>query len=352
MNVVISNEQQRQIATLDADIIKSITGVYSATEIVEMFKNFFYNKMVIDITSIKNYDQPQMYKILANGLDADKLVFFIPEGNKVCNPNFLAQLIDLGVYNFTTNIPGIKYLLKKSNTYNDVAQIHQMGGGKAPANMQQQMPNNNVNQNNNLNNQQNMQPAPPPIPKTIKIGVMNLTEHSGATSLVYMMRKELASVMGDTNVAALEVEKNDFQFFNDKMMVSTSGNNLKKAIESYKGIPVILIDLNNYEDFSVCDDILFLIEPSILKLNKLVKRNKGIFTKLKGRKIVLTQSMLTSKDVTDLEYEAGAKIFFNIPPLNDRKHNEIIQELISKLGLVSVPNNSNSSGKIFGLFRR
>ena len=41
MNVIISNEQQSKIATLDIDVIKSITGVFGANEIVEMFKNLF-----------------------------------------------------------------------------------------------------------------------------------------------------------------------------------------------------------------------------------------------------------------------------------------------------------------------
>ena len=41
MNVIVANEQQNQLANLDVDIIKSITGVYDASEIVEMFKSFF-----------------------------------------------------------------------------------------------------------------------------------------------------------------------------------------------------------------------------------------------------------------------------------------------------------------------
>ena len=44
MNVIIANEQQNQLANLDVDIIKSITGLYDAFEIVEMFKNFFFSK--------------------------------------------------------------------------------------------------------------------------------------------------------------------------------------------------------------------------------------------------------------------------------------------------------------------
>lgn len=141
MNVIIANEQQAQIATLDIDVIKSITGTYGANEIVEMFKNFFYSKMVLDVTAIKGYTDVKMFKILAEGLDPDKIVFFIPEGNSICTPNFLAQLVTLGIYNFTTNLEGVKYLLKKSNTYKDVAHIQQMGGGGLPPSPIPQDPN-------------------------------------------------------------------------------------------------------------------------------------------------------------------------------------------------------------------
>ncbi len=39
MNVIVANEQQNQLSNLDIDIIKSISGIYDAFEIVEMFKN-------------------------------------------------------------------------------------------------------------------------------------------------------------------------------------------------------------------------------------------------------------------------------------------------------------------------
>ena len=52
-----------------------------------------------------------------------------PECTSIKNANFLSQLVSIGIYNFTTNTEGVKYLIKKSNTYNDVANIHQMGGG-------------------------------------------------------------------------------------------------------------------------------------------------------------------------------------------------------------------------------
>ena len=41
MNVIVSNVQQNALANLDIDVIKSISGEYDVSEIVEMFKSFF-----------------------------------------------------------------------------------------------------------------------------------------------------------------------------------------------------------------------------------------------------------------------------------------------------------------------
>jgi len=43
---------------------------------------------------------------------------------------------------------------------------------------------------------------------------------------------------------------------------------------------------------------------------------------------------LSSKDVSDFEYESHSKILFNMPPLNDREQNrEQMQEFADKLEL-------------------
>ena len=126
MNVIVSNVQQNALANLDIDVIKSISGEYDVSEIVEMFKSFFYSKMILDVTSLKKYNDIKTYEVLTKGLDADKIIFLLPEGSNLCTPNFLSQLISLGVYNFTTNLNGIKYLLKKPNTLQDVEKITKM----------------------------------------------------------------------------------------------------------------------------------------------------------------------------------------------------------------------------------
>ena len=54
MNVIVSNKYQSLLATLDIDIIKNINGEFEVEDLVNQFTNFYFNKMILDITAIKN----------------------------------------------------------------------------------------------------------------------------------------------------------------------------------------------------------------------------------------------------------------------------------------------------------
>ena len=118
-------------------------------------------------------------------------------------------------------------------------------------------------------------------------------------------------------------------------------------------VPAVIIDLNDCKIDSVCDEILYLVEPSSIMLNKLIKKNRNVFEKLTDNKILLNKSLLSNKEVTELEYEANAKMFYNIPPLDERKRNAVLQELLFRLGLVDNTGAKKEEGnKIFGIFSR
>ena len=396
MNVIVANEQQPKLLNLDCDIIKNITGSYSSSEIVEMFKNFFYSKMILDVTALKNYTELSTYEELTQGLDVEKIIFLLPEGSSLCTSNFLSHLITIGIYNFTTNIDGIKYLLKKSNTLKDVEHIQKLsqqnnnngfinnnngfnnnvGNNFNNNNFQNNFNTNNNNNNfsnNNMNMNMNMnsnnsylnegnsssfmgnfnntvQMTVRPNNVATIIGVKNVTENAGATTFIYMLKRELNSVYGKNNVICIEVNKNDFQLFNDEHMISVNQTELPKAINSFSNAQIILLDLNNTSTDTMCSDVLYLLEPSTVKLNKLIRRNKIVFQQLQNKRIILNKSLLTSKDVSDFESEAGIRVYYNMPPLDERKRNGIINDFLVKLGLIGGSNNNGN--KIFGLFRR
>ena len=55
MNVIVSNKNQGLLNSLDIDVIKSINGEFTADEIIGTFSNFFFNRMFLDITAVKDY---------------------------------------------------------------------------------------------------------------------------------------------------------------------------------------------------------------------------------------------------------------------------------------------------------
>ncbi len=316
MNVIVSNKNQNLLNSLDVDVIKSINGSFSVDEIIATFSNFFFNRMFLDITAIKDYSDVANIQKLSMGLEMDKVIFLL-DNNLMNDKTFLSKLISMGIYNFANNKETLMYLYNHPNTYKDVAHIHQLGA---------------VEEDTSKHGKKKLTTIPeenPGIMRTAKvIGFKNATAGAGATTLIYMLKKVLSE---KDYVVALEVNKNDFGFFNEKDMYSVNQNNLLAAINRFGVASMILVDLNNTTD-DLCDDVIYLMEPSKIKLNKMMLINKDIFDKLSGKKIVLNKSLLTAKDINDFEFESNSKVTFNIPPLNDRADNsEILKEFMKSI---------------------
>ncbi len=325
MNVIIANEAKDMLSQLDIDVIKSVDGIHSADEIVDMFKNFFFARMILDVTAIEDYQNITNIQKISIGLDADKIILVLPN-NEVCtSSSYLSKLISMGIYNFTTNLEGIKYCLEHPNTYKDVAHIQQL---------------------NDLSTTINEKV----VSGSRIIGIKNVTDHAGSTTLIYMLKKELEQTY-NMKVVAIEINRHDFAYFHDKNMISITDEELMSEIVKHNDASIILIDLNDSDNDGVCSDTLYLIEPSSIKLNKLMRRNRRIFEELKGKKIILNQSLLSNSDIMDFEYEGRTKVFYNIPPLNDRERNSVLHDFLAKMGLVA-KTEEKEENKIFGLFRR
>lgn len=325
MNVIISNKNQLLLENLGVDVIKEMNGEFSVDEIISTFQNFFYQRMILDITAIKNYTDIVNLQKLSISLPMDKLILLLDGTAATSTPVFLSNLVSMGIYNFTKNVEGIQYLYNTPNSYRDVAQFHRLDATLGNAQMQQQNP-----------QAQYVAPAiqevaQPEFYGTRVIGVKNVTKQSGASSLIYMMKNELSK---NYSVVAIEVDKNDFTYFKDKDMVSTVTNEVGLVINKYKDKNAIIIDINNSivaEGF--CQEVIYLIEPSIIKLEKLMVLNATALQGIKDKKIVLNQSLLSPSDVANFEYEARIKVFYNLVPLNERaKKNPELNKMLVKLG--------------------
>ncbi len=320
MNVIVSNKYQLMLENLGIDVIKSLNGEFEVDEIISTFQNFFYQRMILDITAIKDYKDIRNLQKLSISLPMDKVILLLDDTQESTSPSYLSKLISMGIYNFTRNVDGIQYLYNHPNSYRDVAQFHQLEDvAVVPQVAPNQVMQNVVVQNIGSGYSGRI------------IGVKNVTKNSGATTLVYMMYNELSKYY---NVAAIEVDKTDFTYLKTPGFVSTVSGNVNMEVSKYRDCDAIIIDVNNsVQAEGLCNEILYLIEPSVIKLNRLTMITPQALRSLKDKRVILNKSLLSSKDVLDFEYEAHVKVFYNLPPLDEReKRNTPLIELLNKLG--------------------
>lgn len=330
MNVIIANKYQSMLDSLNIDVIKRLNGQFDVDDIISQFQNFFFQRMILDITALKNYKDIKTLQKLSISLDMDKIIILLDDTVEGSSDEFLSKLISMGIYNFTKNIDGIMYLYNNPNSYRDVAHIQQL--------------------DTTSTEQVVVEKYETTTKGTRVIGVKNVTKQSGATTLVYMMKKQLEQ---HYSVVALELNKNDFKYFNSKRMYSVTDAEVGNKIAKYNDKDVILIDVNDStQALDLCDEVLYLVEPSVIKLNKLMLTNPKAFKNIKGKKIILNQSLLSSKDVLDFEYESRTKIFYNMPPLDEREKSiHALNMFLYKIGFVKQQSTEQEKKfSLLGLF--
>lgn len=309
MNVIVSNLNKDEFSNLNVDIIKSISGEFTADEIVQTFSSFFFNKMFLDITAVQNYTDINNIKQLSVGMDVSKIILLLNSDPIVNGDGYISSLISMGIYNFARTEEELMYLYNNPNSYRDVAHLQKI------ANVQSF----NVEK----------------ISSDVRIiGFRNFTGHAGATSLIYMLKQQLSK---HYYTVAIEVNKRDFMFYSDKNMISCSERDVSNLLLKYKDANIILLDLNNMDSSlsrSLCGDIIYLMESSVLMINKLVMLDNNCFDKVLNEKVVLNRSILNEHDIEQLAKEANISFFSVLPPMNDRVDNsEILFPFLEKLKL-------------------
>ncbi len=404
MNVIIANKYKDELSSLDIDVIKRLDGEFDIETITDTFANFYFNRMILDITALKDSFNIATIQRLSAALDATKIILLLSDDPRFNNA-YLSKLISLGIYNFTQDINGVAYLMENPNSYRDVAQYHNLAmndernmkssgnanqpntaymgnmgagfAGSAASNPNAFAPNMQEANNNGM-----IEPTNPgfraymgpsydtsndpyqnpnqSVPNqnygagtmigsnTKVIGFKDLTDDAGATTLVYMLKKNLSS----RKVLAVEMNKNDFSYFNDSELLSCTGNQIDSVRRRFAQFDIVLIDLNNsnLDKDGTCTDVIYLLEPSTIKLNTLMRRDRQALEKIKDKKIVLNKSLLTMSDLKEFEYEAKVNMFYNIPPLDERKSTQmVLDSFLEKLGIYS---NGGSGGGLFGIFKK
>lgn len=347
MNVIVANRYSEMLSNLHIDIIKNVQGEFEVDDLVSNFQNFFFNKMILDITAIKDYQEISTIQKLSFGLDMSKVILLLDDSPKVNSPTYVSELISMGIYNFTRNIDAISYLIDNPNSYKDVAQYHILGSvGPVDAKSNINLDPGNID-SSFVNESVNKVFMGPRV-----IAIKDLSEHAGATTLTYMMKKALESAY---KVLAIEVDKKDFIYFNDGDLRSITNGELDTIIKNPNSdYEIILVDINESPKLNEIKESIHLIEPSTIKLNKMIRLDRMVLEKMKSYRIVLNKSLLSSKDVEEFEYESRCKVFDNIPPLDDKKEKNIeINKLLYKMGFDKMmPEDYNKKPvKLFGIVK-
>lgn len=338
MNVIVSNKQKNLLDNANIDAIKDLNGLFNVDELINNFKDYFFSKMIIDATSIVDFANEGVLRKLVDGIGAEKIILLLPPKPEPPK-KFCDLLISLGLYNFSTSIDDVIKFLKTPNTLdsfqnnNDIYNSNNQGFGNYTGN----------NLNNVMNDSSEVIVDKNRDNKVV-IGFKSVTEEAGSTTLIYMLKQHLEKNF-NASVLALELGKSDFSYFNSQNMLNVNPNNLETVIANSKN-NVILVDLNNNDYDNVCDDIIYLVEPSIIKINKLLSQKRDAFVVLQNKKIVLNKSMLSEQDVSIFAKEANVKVYYNLPYVNDRINNSIINDFINAMGIV----NKGGHG-LFGLFK-
>ena len=329
MDTVISNKYSSVLNELDIEVSKKLEGEYTVDEIISQFKNFFFNKMFLDITAIKDYKDLTNLQKLSMSIDMDKVILLLDKDDSISDSEpFLAKLVNMGIYNFTKDQNNLMYLYTNPNVYRDVAYLQKIDTGE----------------NNNTTTDSSHSVSNKRI-----IGIKNITDSAGATSLIYMLKKVLSSYY---SVMALEVDKRDLTYFKDKDTLTVKDDEINNIISKYNSIDIFLLDLNKSNKNYLCTDVLYLVEPSILKLNKLAIINPKIINDIKGKKVVLNKSLLSESEIADFEVETRIKVYYNIPPLNDKKDNsDILSPLLEKLGYIKKSEETEKKKSIFDFLK-
>ena len=329
MDTVISNKYSSVLNELDIEVSKKLEGEYTVDEIISQFKNFFFNKMFLDITAIKDYKDLTNLQKLSMSIDMDKVILLLDKDDSISDSEqFLAKLVNMGIYNFTRDQNNLMYLYTNPNIYRDVAYLQKIDTGE----------------NNNTTTDSSHSVSNKRI-----IGIKNITDSAGATSLIYMLKKVLSSYY---SVMALEVDKRDLTYFKDKDTLTVKDDEINNIINKYNSIDIFLLDLNKSNKDYLCTDVLYLVEPSILKLNKLAIINPKIINDIKGKKVVLNKSLLSESEIADFEVETRIKVYYNIPPLNDKKDNsDILSPLLEKLGYIKKSEETEKKKSIFDFLK-
>lgn len=309
MNVVISNKYRNELRNIGIDISGVLEGEYSSEQIVNAFNNYYYEKVILDITAIKGYNN------VSNLITELKKIFYILDPNRSIvllenTPEFnnniiISNLVSSKIYNYAFSLPEVIELFNNPRNYGE------------------------VNSYDTLSTTNDVSRI---------IGIKNITSNAGTTTLMYMMMNELSKKY---TVKCIEVNQDDFKYFKNENMKSVNAESFMNEILTEPYPDVILVDQNNYDNELLIKETLYLLEPSILKFNKAIDKNPNLLADLKDKKIIYNRTQMPLPKLQEFSQANNLTPFDIIRNINERdKINPQVINLLTKLGF-NKANNGN-----------
>lgn len=124
MNILFTNKYREYLINFDYNVIKEINGEYSSKDILTMLSVINYNKVIIDLTAIKDYKELANIRELSTNLQPDNIIILLSNEAITTSTYYISNLINMGIYNFTL-IPGeIVNLINYPRNYEQAKQIN------------------------------------------------------------------------------------------------------------------------------------------------------------------------------------------------------------------------------------
>lgn len=314
MYIIIKNENSRIINNLTVNVSKTLVGDFTREDLDRELNLINYDKVIVDITSIRNYyDDNYLYKFLEFFRSPSDVILLLNDGFVANSKHFLSKLISKGYYNFATTDSAVNRLLERNNTIDDVKEY--MDGNDF---LKTNSIVSGIDKNKKFETDK------------LIIGIENGFPHSGATTLMYMLVKEIGK---SKKVKGIEMINNDSLFFRDDRIISCESRiQFETIVKTLNDIDVYIVDLNGSDVKEICNKVIYLIEPGTTKINKVVKGDREIYEMLKNSNVVLNRSNIKDDEMKTFEYETKFKVVGNVPNLNERlDSNDSLTKLVDYL---------------------
>ena len=314
MYIIIKNENSRIINNLTVNVSKTLVGDFTREDLDRELNLINYDKAIVDITSIRNYyDDNYLYKFLEFFRSPSDVILLLNDGFVANSKHFLSKLISKGYYNFATTDSAVNRLLERNNTVDDVKEYTDGNDFLKTNSIVSGIDKNKKFETDKL-----------------IIGIENGFPHSGATTLMYMLVKEISK---SKKVKGIEMINNDSLFFRDDRIISCESRiQFETIVKTLNDIDVYIVDLNGSDVKEICNKVIYLIEPGTTKINKVVKGDREIYEMLKNSNVVLNRSNIKDDEMKTFEYETKFKVVGNVPNLNERlDSNDSLTKLVDYL---------------------